>query len=125
MIKTSRLSIMETFSNYSFQTRFEEHELSLQVICLVLFVLFFIGFICLFRDSSYDTFFTRLCKIWMLIGLSIKILFSIATLVLIFSSGEKRNLFNAKFVRKHFRIYVDLFQIGPLLVMLLPMHAIC
>ena len=107
------------------ETWFSKHELVFQIICLALYILFYVGFICLMKDSSYDTFFTRLCKIWMLIGLTFKIVFSIATLVLILHSGEKQSLFDSKFVIKHYRIYVDLFQVGPMLVMLLPMHAIC
>ena len=79
----------------------------------------------LLKDKSIDTFFTRLCKILMVIGLSIKLIFTIGTLVLIAYTGEeKESLFDNKFVKTHYNLYIDGFLIAPILLMMLPVHAV-
>ena len=102
-----------------------QHEIYAQTVEGVLLLVFLAVFSFLLRDQSLDTFFTRLCKVWMLIGLSIKLIFTIATIVLIATTGKEGSLIdNNTFVKNHYNLYIDGFLIAPILLMILPVHAI-
>ena len=100
-----------------------DHQLSFQVMMGAIFLIFIVLF-SISLKSAEETFFTRLSKIYLILCLSIRMIFIAGTIYFISDSGTTQSLFNNKWVLQNYNTYVDLFLLGPMMFEILPVHAI-
>jgi hypothetical protein len=75
-----------------------DHQLTLSIVGAIVSALFIAAFAFQLRDKSIDTFFTKLCKIWMILGLLIKLAFLITEVYMILGTDGQKTIFDTKFV---------------------------
>ena len=71
-----------------------EHQLTLSIIGALVSSIFIAAFAFQLRDKTLDTFFTKLCKIWMILGLSIKLAFLLTEVYMILGTDGQKTIFD-------------------------------
>ena len=80
----------------------QDHQLVTCFVSAAIAVFFIWVFAFQLRDKTVDTFFTRLCKVWLILGLSIKFIFLMIEVYMVFSTSGQVTIFDTKFVIQNY-----------------------
>jgi hypothetical protein len=76
------------------------------------------------KDTKNGSYFSVVGKIWMIVGLCIKMTISLVQFSIEVKSDNSKSMFSSTWLLKNFNGYIDIFLIGPVLILLImPVNA--